>query len=111
MIDYKEIPWYKLRREQIIKKGYDQTIYTFDIETSSGFIAPGAMVAQPFDYNQPPSYYRNCQKVALCYLWQFGIGDNYYFGRELRDFMEPLKELDKLPGKDICQKSPQGDLF
>ena len=101
MIDYKEIPWYKLRREQIIKKGYDQTIYTFDIETSSGFIAPGAMVAQPFDYNQPPSYYRNCQKVALCYLWQFGIGDNYYFGRELRDFMEPLKELDKLPGKKI----------
>ena len=101
MIDYNKINWYKVKRSQEIKKGYDQTVYTFDIETSSGFIPPGAMVAQPFDYSKNPAYYRECTKVALCYLWQFGIGDEYYFGRELKDFMRVLDALDALPGKKI----------
>ena len=101
MIDYNKINWFKHRRTQVIKKGYDQTIYTFDIETSSGFISPGAMVAQPFDYSKSPAYYRECQKVALCYLWQFGIGDEYYYGRELKDFMRVLDALDALPGNKI----------
>lgn len=102
MVDYHSINWDEVKAAQNIQKEYDQTVYTFDIETSSGFIPPGEMVAQPFDYDKPPSYYRECTKVALCYLWQFGIGDKYFFGRELSDFAEVLDRLDKLPGKKIC---------
>lgn len=102
MVDYHSIKWEEVKKNQILKGGYDQTIYTFDIETSSGYIPPGALVAHAFDYSKKPAYYRECTKVALCYLWQFGIGDNYYFGREITDFLPVLKELDKLPGKKIC---------
>ena len=38
MLDYKLIDWPRVKLEQRIHKGTDQTIYTFDIETSSGFI-------------------------------------------------------------------------
>lgn len=101
MIDYRLIDWPKVKLNQVIKKSYDQTIYTFDIETSSGYIPPGALVAHGFDYSKRPDYYRKCQKVALCYLWQFGINDDYYYGRELRDFEEILKKLEEMPGQKI----------
>lgn len=101
MIHYKHFDWPLLNYRQRISGGYDQTIYTFDIETSSGYVPPGAMQAHGFDYNKDPSYYRDCQKVALCYLWQFGWDDNYYYGRELKDFSIILEKLEKLPGKKI----------
>jgi hypothetical protein len=101
MIDYHKIDWSRVKLEQKIIKGVDQTIYTFDIETSSGYIPPGAMVAHEFDFTKSPDYYRKCQKVAVCYLWQFGINDNYYYGRELRDFEKILNKLEEMPGQKI----------
>ena len=101
MIDYRKIDWPLVKLNQEIKKGTDQTIYTFDIETSSGYIPPGALVAHAFDYSKKPAYYRTCQKVAVCYLWQFGINDQYYFGRELRDFQKILDKLEEMPGQKI----------
>ena len=101
MIDYHKIDWPRVKLDQKIQKGVDQTIYTFDIETSSGYIPPGALVAHGFDFNKKPAYYRTCQKVAVCYLWQFGINDQYYYGRELRDFEEVLKKLEEMPGQKI----------
>jgi len=101
MIDYHKIDWPRVKLEQNIQKGVDQTIYTFDIETSSGYIPPGALVAHGFDFTKKPAYYRTCQKVAVCYLWQFGINDQYYYGRELRDFETVLKKLEEMPGQKI----------
>lgn len=101
MIDYRLIDWPRVKLDQKLIKGVDQTIYTFDTETSSGYIPPGAMVAHGFDYSKDPSYYRKCQKVALCYLWQFGIEDQYYYGRELKDFKVILEKLEEMPGKKI----------
>lgn len=101
MIDYHKIDWPRVKLEQNVVKGVDQTIYTFDIETSSGYIPPGALVAHEFDFDKDPSYYRSCQKVSVCYLWQFGINDNYYYGRELRDFETVLKKLEEMPGQKI----------
>lgn len=101
MIDYRKIDWPLVKLNQEIKKGTDQTIYTFDIETSSGYIPPGALVAHAFDYSKKPAYYRTCQKVAVCYLWQFGINDQYFYGRELRDFQKILDKLEEMPGQKI----------
>ena len=101
MVDYHRIDIVKWKATQQIKGGYDQTIYTFDIETSAGYIFPGSDVAQPFDFSKPPEEYQKAVKVGLCYEWQFGIGNQYYYGRELRDFLDVLRIMDALPGKKI----------
>ena len=102
MQHYLNIDWNQVKRQQEIVKGTDQTIFTFDIEVSSGYIPPGSDTVLPFDYSKEPKFYRECKKVSLCYLWQFGINDNYYYGRELYEFMAILEQLDKLPGEKIC---------
>lgn len=101
MVDYKRIDVNKWKAVQNVNRGYDQTIYTFDIETSAGYIFPGSDVAEPFDYNKRPEEYQKAVKVGLCYEWQFGIGDQYYYGRDLRDFLQVLKVMDALPGNKI----------
>ena len=101
MVDYHRIDVQKWKLMQDIKRGYDQTIYTFDIETSAGYIFPGSDIAEPFDYGKSPEEYQKAVKVGLCYEWQFGINNQYYYGRDLRDFLQVLKILDALPGKKI----------
>lgn len=101
MVEHTKIDIPRLKLEQKIKGGYDQNIYTFDIETSSGYLWPGKDTAEPFDYEKQPLEYRNAVKVGLCYEWQFGINGQYYYGRELRDFGKLLKILDAIPGKKI----------
>lgn len=102
MEPYNTIDWKAVKEQQNIIKGYDQTIYTFDIEVSSGYIEQGSDVVIPFDYDKPPEFYRKCNKVALCYEWQFGINDKYYYGRELSDFNSIMEQLESLPGQKIC---------
>ena len=101
MVDYKRIDVNKWRAVQSIKGGYDQTIYTFDIETSAGYIFPGSDIARPFDYSKKPEEYQKAVKVGLCYEWQFGIGEHYFYGRDLKDFLQVLRIMDALPGKKI----------
>ncbi len=99
MRPYKEIDWPRVRYEQPLIKGVDQNIYTFDIEVSSGYILPGERVVEPFDYEKDPEYYKERIKVALCYEWQFGINDKYYYGRDLYEFYTILQNLNKMPGE------------
>ena len=101
MVDYHRIDVNKWRLMQRIDKGYDQTIYSFDIETSAGYIFPGSDIAEPFDYNKRPEAYQKAIKVGLCYEWQFGIGEQYYYGRDLVEFLEVLRIMNALPGKKI----------
>lgn len=101
MVDFHNINVEKWKLQQDIQRGYDQTIYTFDIETSAGYIFPGSDIAEPFDYGKSPEEYQKAVKVGLCYEWQFGINNQYFYGRDLRDFLQVLKILDALPGKKI----------
>lgn len=70
---------------------YDDNIYTFDIETISLFEIDGRL--QPFDFSKPPEFYKDIRKVCCPYIWQFGINDKVYFGREFLDFAVILKKL------------------
>lgn len=90
------LQYLKLNEPEVIKK-YDQRIFTFDIETSAGFLEPGSLTPVKFDYSKPPVYYRDCTPVAICYLWQFGIDDTYFYGRELSD-LKPV--FDYLASRD-----------
>ncbi len=75
------------------KRLYDDNIFTFDIETISLFKINNEW--RSFDYTKPPNYYRenDIKKACVPYIWQFGVNDCVYYGREFYDFAQVLKEL------------------
>lgn len=85
------------------KKPVSDTIYTFDIETTSLFnfeqlrIEPEGLYMddnwQVFDYSKSKDDYKSIDKIAVPYIWQFSIEDTVYYGREFMDFENVLKEI------------------
>lgn len=73
------------------KKLISDTIYTFDIETTSLFNYGDHY--DVFDYSKLKEEYSNIDKIAITYIWQFGINDRVYYGRELYDFEKVLKQI------------------
>ena len=69
-----------------IIKEYDQRIFSFDIETSNGYMKPNGTVI-PFDYSKPPKFYNGLEKVGICYLWQLRIDGVSFYGRELSELI------------------------
>ena len=57
-------------------------IMCFDIETSSGFLHKGSNIIEPYT-GKSKKYYEQCKKFAICYVWQFSINDNVFWGRTL----------------------------
>ncbi len=77
------------RKDFVQRQNFSDTIYTFDIETTSLFkFASGYNV---FDYSKPPDFYSNIDKIAIPYIWMFGVEDDVYYGREFSDFEKILK--------------------
>lgn len=66
-------------------------IFTFDTETTSDFLDENNRPFM-FDYDNPEKA-RKATKHSLVYLWQFGIDDNRYIGRDICDFVDLLYEL------------------
>lgn len=90
---------YKVKETRSHKKGesqnkttYCEDIFTFDIETTSFFYDDKL---RPFLYRagKDPEYWREQNAGALPYLWQLGINDDYYYGRELSEFYEALADI------------------
>lgn len=69
---------------------YNMNIFSFDVETSSGYIKNNRVI--PFKKGKQKEY-EKYDKVALLYMWQFGINDIVYYGRCLDTFMDLLDEL------------------
>lgn len=70
---------------------YSDNIYTFDCETTSMFFIDGKW--QKFDYNRDPNFYKTTEKRACVWIWQFGINDEYYYGRTPEEFGELLEKI------------------
>ena len=70
------------------------TIFTFDIETTSFFVKPSGKVI-PYDKSYTDDEYADFKKGAVCYIWQFGINDNIYYGRNLSEFPKFLDTVSK----------------
>lgn len=73
-----------------IRKKYDNTIYTFDIETSSYLILNN----KQYNVNEYLKLTKNeqneCKYMSNMYIWMFGINDEVYYGRtwkELKAFL------------------------
>lgn len=76
------------------------TIYTFDIETTSLFNYGNEW--NVFNYGLNKDFYRGIEKIAIPYIWQFGIEKNVYYGRDFYDFKKVLEKIsDKLVTKVI----------
>ena len=73
------------------KRLYDDNIFTFDIETISLFKINKKW--QPFDYTKPSDFYSDIKKAAVPYIWQFGINETVYYGREFSDFATVLEKI------------------
>lgn len=69
-----------------------EDIFTFDIETTSFFYDTDL---KPFLYEpgRDPDYWAGVYAGSLPYIWQFGINDKYYYGRDISEFYELLNDF------------------
>lgn len=75
------------------KRTYSDTIYTFDIETTSLFKINGHW--DVFNYNLKKDSYSHDSDtmIAIPYIWMFGVEDTCYYGRNFYDFEKVLKQI------------------
>ena len=75
------------------KKNYDNTIYTFDIETTSYYILNNKIYSA-FDYLKlTDDEKEKCIFQSCMYIWMFSINDVVYYGRtfeELEIFLDKI---------------------
>lgn len=76
------------------KRKIDNTIYTFDIETTSYLLLNGEVLTSR-DYQKLTSEEQEaCEKQACMYVWQFSINDTVYYGRTWDEFKLFLNRLE-----------------
>ena len=94
MIYFKEFKGYE---GEVVgkRKKVDNTIYTFDIETTSFIILDGKQLdgIKYQDLNKDEQ--DRAEFKSTMYIWQFGINDTVYYGRSWSDFIEFLNVLEK----------------
>lgn len=67
-------------------KKVDNTIYTFDIETTSYLILDGEVINARDYTNLSDDDQKRCIKQATMYVWQLSINDQVYYGRTWDEF-------------------------
>lgn len=70
---------------------YSNDIFTFDIECTSAWIENGKIIG--YRKGEENDYWNDLIPIALCYIWQFSVNGEVYYGRELTDFMKVLSDL------------------
>lgn len=78
------------------KEKIDNTIYTFDIETTSFIRYKGKIYPAVFYDTLTEKEKENVEYFSTMYIWQFGINEDVYYGRtweELREFLTVLNGL------------------
>lgn len=77
------------------RKKVDNTIYTFDIETTS-FLYLNNKIYNSLEYlNMSKKEQQEAEKHSCMYIWMFGINDTVYFGRtweELKKFIIRIED-------------------
>lgn len=77
------------KREKI-----DNTIYTFDIETTSYVILNGKVYAGIEYLNLTDEEKASCIKQSCMYIWMFSINEVVYFGRTWKEFQNFIDTLE-----------------
>jgi histidinol-phosphate/aromatic aminotransferase/cobyric acid decarboxylase-like protein len=81
-----------------------EDIFTFDIETTSFFFDRDK---KPFLYKpgMDPEYWAGIYAGAVPYIWQFGVNNTYYYGRDIEDFYKLLNDFPNLIVTQTFSKS------
>lgn len=90
--DVKHSKCYKKRTKRSVLTS--DVIYSFDIEVSNMFYINNEW--RTFDKSISKDDYRKINKCSLPYIWQFGINDDVYYGRDFMEFEEVLKTISDL---------------
>lgn len=69
------------------RKKIDNTIYTFDIETTSYLVLNNKIISGVEYDNLTEDEKEEAIKCACMYEWTFGINDEIYFGRTWEEFI------------------------
>ena len=83
------------------KKKIDNTIYTFDIETTSYLILGDRILSAREYQSLSHEEQEACEKQACMYVWQFSVNDQVYYGRTWGEFK---LFLNRLEANDDTQK-------
>lgn len=78
------------------KKLYDNTIYSFDIETTSFIIYNNKIYESTFYDTLSKKEQKKCIKHTTMYVWQLGINEQVFFGRtwdELNEFLTYINNI------------------
>ena len=67
-------------------------VLTFDIETTSAWINEHGNIIR-YRPGRSGDYWNDLEAVTLCYIWQFSVNDKVYYGRELWEFYDLLRDL------------------
>lgn len=73
---------------------YDNTIYTFDIETTSYLILYGKQLRPDTYLNLTEKEREDCIFQGSMYIWMFSVNDTVYYGRTWEDFRLFLERLE-----------------
>lgn len=101
MLYYKE---YKGHESKIVgkRKKIDNTIYTFDIETTSYYLLNNKVYAGITYNNLNEDQKEEAIPQSCMYIWMFGINYKVYYGRTWDEFVEFIEELElNVPDKKI----------
>ena len=74
---------------------FDNTIYSFDIETSSYIIHDNNILSASQYLNLDPEEQEDCKKYSCMYIWQFSVNDQVYYGRTWHEFKLFLDRLEE----------------
>lgn len=85
--------FYQNKQDKLYSKGSND-ILTFDIEVSSAWKTKDNKVIG-YEEGKSNEYWNSLTPLSLCYIWQFSFNDKVYYGRELRDFIKVLEDLDQ----------------
>lgn len=78
------------------KNKFDNTIYSFDIETSSYIISNNEVLKSEEYQNLSKKEQEQCEFRSCMYIWMFSINEDVYYGRTWKEFDTFLKVLDKI---------------
>ena len=76
------------------RKKFDNTIYSFDIETTSFLILNGKQIPACDYLKLTKQEQENCIFMSNMYIWMFSINDVVYYGRTWEEFKSFLLRLE-----------------
>ena len=101
MVYYKEFNYY-LGDVVGNRKKVDNTIYTFDIETTNYLILDNKVIPAIDYLKLSKEEQKRCEFRSFMYIWMFSINDTVYYGRTWDSFKSFLIKLDYYnPNKKI----------